>query len=190
MEVIMMSATSIAMRCLLVAWACVATAHAQGPGGALLKGASLTEQNLLEALTPRPEGVKTRKLIIGRDGVAVPAPQHKAAASLLMTFETNSAELTPTARRQLEIVAAALKNDRLATYSFTVEGHADPRGTPDLNQVLSEQRAQSVREHLVSAHGISAPRLRAEGRGDREPLNRMQPAAAENRRVTIVTQVH
>jgi outer membrane protein OmpA-like peptidoglycan-associated protein len=184
-----MSAASLAIRCcLLFAAIAVCTAHAGESGGALLKGASLTEDNLLAALTPRPEGVGTRK-VVGRDGDATPA-QQRPSASLLMTFETNSAELTPVAKRQLEIVAAALKNDRLATYSFTVEGHADPRGVPDDNQVLSEQRAQSVREYLVSAHGIAAQRLNAEGRGDREPLNRTQPAAAENRRVTIVTQLH
>ena len=183
----MTSAASLVIRSLLLAVFSACSAHAQEGGGAVLKGASLTEQNLVAALTPRPEGVSTRKVVgTGDEGAAA---RHKPRASLLMTFETNSAELTPVARRQLEIVAAALKNDRLASYSFIVEGHADPRGTADGNQVLSEQRAQSVREHLVSAHGIDALRLHAEGRGDREPLNRAQPAAAENRRVTLVTQV-
>jgi len=184
----MMSTASLAIQFVFLA-ALGGAAQAQEAGGPVLRGANLTEGNLVDALTPRPEGVVKRKLVVGRDGMIVPTAQHKASASLLMTFETNSAELTPIAKRQLEIVAAALKNDRLATYSFTVEGHADPRGTADANQVLSQQRAQSVREHLVAAHGIAAPRLRAEGRGDREPLNRAYPAAAENRRVTIITQV-
>ncbi len=182
------SAVSALMRCVLLAAIAVA-AHAQDRGGApVLAGADLTESNLIEALLPAPPGVVKRSFVLGGNGNSSAAAQ-KAGASLLMTFETNSAELTPVSKRQLEIVAAALKNDRLATYSFTVEGHADPRGTADANQTLSELRARSVLEHLVSAHGIEAPRLRAEGRGDREPLNRTQPAAAENRRVTIVTQL-
>ncbi len=161
-------------------------AHAQQDTGGtrVLKGTDVTEENILKALTPSP---RTRALRVGRDGTAVSAPARKPSASLLITFETDSAELTEAARQQLDLVAAALKNNRLAEYTFNVEGHADPRGTADYNQTLSQQRAESVRDYLVSTHSIAPQRLRAEGKGDREPLNRSVPAAAENRRVTIVT---
>lgn len=164
-------------------------AHAQGIGGPLLKGRNVTESNLVDALEPLPEGVRTRGLKLSRDGAGVSAPARKPSAALLITFETNSSQLTAEARQQLDVVGAALKNDRLAAYKFTVEGHADPRGTADWNQVLSEQRAESVRAYLVATHGIAADRLSADGRGDREPLNRAIPAAPENRRVRIVTQL-
>ncbi len=154
----------------------------------VLKGNKVTESNLLDALTPPPEEVVTRSLKVTRDGAPVVAAR-KPSASLLITFETNSADLTPSARRQLGVVAAALKNDRLAEYNFNVQGHADPRGTADANLSLSQQRAESVRDYLVSAHGIAAERLKAEGRGALDPLNPKVPSAAENRRVTIVTNV-
>jgi outer membrane protein OmpA-like peptidoglycan-associated protein len=115
------------------------------------------------------------------------APPKKASASLLITFETNSSELTAPAKQQLDVVAAALKNDRLAEYTFNVEGHADPRGLHDANMLLSQQRAESVRSYLVTAHSIAADRLKAEGKGDTDLLNRKVPTAPENRRVTIVT---
>ena len=51
------------------------------------------------------------------------------------------------------------------------------------------QRADSVREYLINTHGIAAERLKAEGRGDRDLLNRKVPSAPENRRVTIVTNL-
>lgn len=153
----------------------------------VLKGNKVTEANLLDALTPPPEPVLTRSLKVSRDGAGVSAPERKASASLLITFVTNSADLSESARQQLDVVAAALKNDRLADYSFNVEGHADPRGSAEANLVLSQQRAESVREYLVSAHGIAADRLKAEGKGDKDLLNRAVPAAPENRRVTIVT---
>ncbi|HEY0820235.1 MAG TPA: OmpA family protein [Rhizobacter sp.] len=158
-------------------------------GTTLLKGNKVTESNLLEALTPEPAPVLTRSLKVSRDNSAgvLAAPKKKASASLLITFETNSSELTASARQQLDVVAAALKNDRLADYTFSVEGHADPRGNPDANLVLSQQRAESVREYLVAQHSISADRLKAEGKGDTDLLNRKVPAAPENRRVTIVT---
>lgn len=160
---------------------------AQDAGGTrVLKGQEVNEDNLLDALTPP---IRTRSLRARADGTGALAPQRKPSASLLITFETNSADLTPAAKQQLDIVAAALKNDRLANYDFNVEGHADPRGNREANLVLSQLRAESVRAFLVSAHGIESQRLKAEGKGDQEPLNRAVPAAAENRRVTIVTVV-
>lgn len=129
----------------------------------------------------------TRSLKVSRSTDAVLTPKKKASASLLITFETNSAELTASAKEQLDVVAAALKNDRLADYSFNVEGHADPRGLADANMLLSQQRAESVRSYLVSTHNIAAERLKAEGKGDTDLFNRKVPAAPENRRVTIVT---
>ena len=67
-----MSAGSIARRCLLVALTCLATAHAQGPGGALLQGAGLTEQNLLDALTPREPEV-LGEMALGKSNAAIAA---------------------------------------------------------------------------------------------------------------------
>jgi outer membrane protein OmpA-like peptidoglycan-associated protein len=153
----------------------------------LLKGDKVTESNLLDALTPPPAPVLTRSLKVSRSTDAVLAPPKKASASLLITFETNSSELTAPAKQQLDVVAAALKNDRLAEYTFNVEGHADPRGLHDANMLLSQQRAESVRSYLVTAHSIAADRLKAEGKGDTDLLNRKVPTAPENRRVTIVT---
>jgi outer membrane protein OmpA-like peptidoglycan-associated protein len=173
----------------LLAWA--PAGHAQAATDTtLLRGQQVTESNLLDALTPPgalPEGTKTRSLRIGRDGAGVASPRPTGKAALLITFVTDSADLTPTARQQLDIVAAAMRNDRLASYRFTVEGHADPRGTPEGNLVLSQRRADAVRDYLVSTHRIDAARLMTEGKGQAEPLNRERPAAPENRRVTFVT---
>ena len=171
---------------LAAALSCSVGVQAANDAATVLKGNKVTESNLLDALTPAPEDVTTRSLRVTRDG-APAVPPRKASASLLITFETNSAQLTSAAKQQLSVVAAALKNNRLAEYSFSVEGHADPRGTAETNLTLSQQRADSVREYLVSAHGIAPERLQAQGKGDLELLNRKVPAAAENRRVTIVT---
>lgn len=159
-------------------------------GTTVLKGRQVTEANLLEALTPS-DAVVTRSLKVrpSGSGVLAPAPVRKPSASLLITFETNSSELTGAAKQQLDVVGTALKNNRLAEYNFNVEGHADPRGSAEANLVLSKQRAESVRAYLVGNHGIVAERLQAQGKGDSELLNRASPTAPENRRVTIVTNV-
>lgn len=176
---------------LLLCAALAAPAAAQPVDTKLLRGKAVTEANVLEALTPEPEGerVVTRSLKVSPDSAvtAVLAPRKKPSASLLITFETNSAVLTARSKEQLDVVAAALKNDRLKAFGFDVEGHADPRGSAEGNQTLSQQRAESVRNYLVATHGLSESRLRAVGKGDAEVLNTKDVAAAENRRVTIVT---
>ncbi|TAK85237.1 MAG: OmpA family protein [Aquabacterium sp.] len=162
--------------------------HAEGPAPTtVLKGKAVTENNLIDALTPE-EPVVTRSLRVQRDTPGQQAAR-KPSASLLITFETNSADLTPQAKKQLDVVAAALRNNKLAEYGFNVEGHADPRGMHDANLSLSQQRAESVRNYLIVAHSIDAKRLKAVGKGDSEVLNAKDPAAVENRRVTIVTDV-
>lgn len=165
--------------------------------GKVLRGKAVTEANLLEALTPgaAPAGdadvaVRTRSLKVSSDSApssAVLAPKKKASASLLITFETNSATLTAHSKEQLDVVAATLKNERLRDFTFNVEGHADARGSPDANRALSQQRAEAVRLYLITSRSVPAERLRAVGKGDSEPMNTRDIAAAENRRVTIVT---
>jgi outer membrane protein OmpA-like peptidoglycan-associated protein len=109
-------------------------------------------------------------------------------APLMITFRTGSAELTPESIAVMGKVASALQSDRLAGFAFKVEGHADPRGGDELNQRLSQARAESVVKHLVDAHGILPERLSAVGRGSSELYDAKRPEAPENRRVTIVTQ--
>lgn len=167
----------------------------------MLKGKDITEKNLIEALTPGPDDeaeVRTRSIKVTRDAPnakpgeaaikqAARAPERKPSASLLITFETNSAQLTSRAKTSLDIVGKALQADKLAEFKFSIEGHADPRGTSDDNLKLSQARAESVVNYLASAHGISRDRLQPVGKGSTELANVAKPDAPENRRVTITT---
>lgn len=171
-----------------------APALAQEP---ILKEGQVTENALIDALTPAavpeaspevaPSG-RTRSIRVRRDEPpALPAaPPKRASASLLITFETNSAQLTAQARRSLDTVAQALASDKLAKFRFGIEGYADPRGGADVNLKLSQARAEAVRSYLIGAKGIDSARLEAVGKGATELLNKENPVAAENRRVTIV----
>ncbi|MET6989414.1 OmpA family protein [Sediminicola arcticus] len=69
---------------------------------------------------------------------------------------------------------------------FTVEGHTDSVGSNSLNQKLSEERANAVREFLVK-EGIGADRLNAIGYGEDKPLatNNTKAGRTQNRRVEI-----
>lgn len=159
----------------------------------VLSGNDITESALIQALTPSP-GEKggaliTRGIRVNRENLprmVSDSPSKTASAALLITFQTNSAQLTPDAKRKLDVVGQALNSDQLNAYQFSIQGHADPRGDPGFNLKLSQRRAESVRQYLVENKHIGLQRLEAVGKGDKEPLNIANPVAPENRRVTIV----
>lgn len=162
-------------------------AHAQAKEP-VLKGAQVTESALIDALAiegPTGSGA-TRGFKPATPG-AVAKPAGPGKASLLVTFHTNSADLTPESQGILDTLAKAMQSDTLAGLSFRVEGHADARGDAERNLKLSQSRAESVARYLTSKHGILAERLTAQGKGASEPMNQSRVDAPENRRVTIVS---
>ena len=82
-------------------------------------------------------------------------------------FETDSSELTPQARATLDKQAQWLQHYR--TYAFTLEGHADERGTREYNIALGARRAQTVRDYLV-ARGVEGHRMRTISFGKERPV--------------------
>ena len=101
-------------------------------------------------------------------------------------FATNKSDLLPSAQTKLNEVAAALnKQDPRST--IVVEGYTDSQGTATYNQDLSQRRARSVRDYLIS-RGIASSRVTAEGFGLTRPIadNESPEGRANNRRVEIV----
>jgi len=119
---------------------------------------------------------------------AVAAGAQGGRASILVTFVTDSAELTGRAKSALDVLAGAMKSERLAGVRFTIEGHADPRGGDEHNMKLSTARAEAVRQYLITHDGLPAERLDAVGKGATELMNTSNVTAPENRRVTIVSK--
>ncbi len=82
-------------------------------------------------------------------------------------FDTDQTVLSPTAQATLDKQAAWL--NQYNKYSFTIEGHADERGTREYNFALGSQRAQAVHDYLA-AKGISASRMRTISYGKERPV--------------------
>ncbi len=119
--------------------------------------------------------------------VALAAPPPPASSDpgnydLLITFDFDSATLTPQARENLDAFVAALQSQALQPHRFAVDGHTDAKGSDNYNQRLSERRAVAVVDYLV-AHGVDLARLDAHGYGETRPRNAADPEAPENRRV-------
>ena len=100
-------------------------------------------------------------------------------------FETDSPELTDQARATLDKQAQWLNLHN--RYSFTLEGHADERGTREYNIALGARRAQTVRDYLI-ARGVDSSRMRTISYGKERPVAVCNDIScwSQNRRVVTV----
>jgi peptidoglycan-associated lipoprotein len=121
-------------------------------------------------------------------GQATPGSQQDFVVNVgdRVFFETDSSELSAQSRATLDKQA-----QWLTTYSqygqFTVEGHADERGTREYNIALGARRAQAVRDYLVS-RGVAANRMRTISYGKERPVALCDDIScwSQNRRVVTV----
>ncbi len=105
----------------------------------------------------------------GPGGAATPGSAQDFAVNVgdRVFFETDSTELTSTAVGILDKQAQWL--NQYSRYSFTVEGHADERGTREYNFALGARRSDAVKNYL-SAKGVSAARMRTISYGKERPV--------------------
>ncbi len=82
-------------------------------------------------------------------------------------FDTDQIDLSPTAQATLDKQAAWLT--QYNRYSFTIEGHADERGTREYNFALGAQRAQAAHDYLA-AKGVSTSRMKTISYGKERPV--------------------
>jgi OOP family OmpA-OmpF porin len=102
---------------------------------------------------------------------------------MYINFSLDSDRLEPDAKAKLGEFAKALKDNRLKSLDFVVEGHTDATGSSLYNEGLSERRARSVTAFLLE-NGIDASRLNAVGVGESHPRV-ADPYDAVNRRVEM-----
>ncbi len=100
-------------------------------------------------------------------------------------FATNKSVLTTASRDVLRKQAAFMRKKKNMT--FTIEGHADERGTREYNLALGERRANAVKDYLMT-YGISGSRLNVISYGKERPVNSgSNPLAwSQNRRSVTV----
>ena len=100
-------------------------------------------------------------------------------------FATNKSTLTTASRDVLRKQAAWMR--KKADLTFTIEGHADERGTREYNLALGERRANAVKDYLMT-YGISGSRLNVISYGKERPVNSgSSPLAwSQNRRAVTV----
>lgn len=114
--------------------------------------------------------------------VVVVEKVNKAAQNIF--FKTGSAKLLAKSYKSLKDVAQILKGN--STYKIDVDGHTDNVGTDEMNQKLSESRANSVKQYLIG-NGIEESRITSTGYGETKPIadNKTAAGRAKNRRVEM-----
>ena len=100
-------------------------------------------------------------------------------------FATNKSTLTTASRDTLRKQAAWMRKN--STLNFTIEGHADERGTREYNLALGERRANAAKDYLMT-YGVGQNRLTVISYGKERPVNSgSNPLAwSQNRRSVTV----
>jgi peptidoglycan-associated lipoprotein len=123
---------------------------------------------------------------IGGSVAAAPGSQQDFVANVgdRIFFETDSSELTAMAKATLD--AQAIWLARYPSFRFTVEGHADERGTREYNIALGARRAANVKDYLV-AHGLAGARIQTISYGKEKPVGVCNDVACWNQNRRAVT---
>ena len=101
-----------------------------------------------------------------------------------VTFKAGSAELVQSSLKTLNVSIDGLQKNKKA--KIEIEGHTSSEGSEELNQKLSEERANSVRNYMIEK-GIAADRITAVGYGPSRPKadNNTESGRKANRRIEI-----
>lgn len=101
-------------------------------------------------------------------------------------FDVNKAIVKPSSYGVIKEIAQVLKEN--AAVKVAIVGHTDSDGSAAGNLTLSKQRAESVKNVLVTEFGIDASRLSTDGKGSSQPIDNRNSAEAKasNRRVEFI----
>jgi len=110
-----------------------------------------------------------------------PKPDYEAHA---VRFAVNSAVLHADGKKELDKLADFLNTH--STIKIRLDGYTDASGNDKINIPLSQKRAASAKDYLVSK-GISADRIETEGHGSADPVadNGTKEGKARNRRIEV-----
>lgn len=154
------------------AWGAGIGAIVGGTAGAIIGNKMDKQAAELEQI----EGAQVEKI---NDGEAI-----KVTFESGILFATNSSTLNQTSRSSLDRFATSLQNN--PDTDVKVYGHTDSTGSDAINDPLSQRRAESVYNYLVS-RGVAGSRMVTQGYGSHQPVadNSTVAGRAQNRRVEV-----
>jgi OmpA-OmpF porin, OOP family len=139
-----------------------------------------------DAATDRPAMFANFRVAAGGKKLYDALAEKGRVATQGIFFDTGSDRIRPESTPTLKEIGTMLKEH--PELKLVIEGHTDNVGKPDVNQALSEKRANAVRQYLVDSYQIEGARLQAKGLGQTKPVtsNDTPEGRQNNRRVELV----
>lgn len=109
------------------------------------------------------------------------------AFTTAIEFDDDTPIVQPASYQTIGRVGDALVHASLLPYTFLIVGHVESNGKREANVILSQRRADAVRDVLVNTFKISAKRIQSIGLGEEQLLDPAHPTAAANGQLQILT---
>jgi outer membrane protein OmpA-like peptidoglycan-associated protein len=108
--------------------------------------------------------------------------------NVAISFDVDTPIILPESYETMGRIADAFVNAPLLPFSFLIVGHSDSNGKQrETNVILSQRRADAVREVLVNTFKISAKRIQSLGVGEEQFIDQARPASPANLQIQILT---
>jgi len=103
-----------------------------------------------------------------------------------IVFDPDSSLVRPASYQTIGSIADALTDPKLRPYRYLIVDHVESAGRRDHNLILSQRRADSIRDVLINTFKVAPKRLQALGLGEEQLQDTNRPAAPANARVQII----
>jgi OmpA-OmpF porin, OOP family len=103
-----------------------------------------------------------------------------------VVFDQDSSLIRPASYQTIGSIADALTDPKTRPYRYLIVDHVESAGRRDHNLILSQRRAESIRDVLVNTFKVAPKRLQALGLGEEQLQDLNRPASPANARVQII----
>jgi OmpA-OmpF porin, OOP family len=117
----------------------------------------------------------------------VPELKDLPTFTVSIDFDSDTPVVRPSSYETVGRIADAMVQANLLPYSFLVVGHTSSDGRREANAMLSQRRADAIRDSLVNTFKISSKRVQSLGLGEEQFVDRAHPASPANLQIQIVT---
>ncbi len=117
----------------------------------------------------------------------VPEMKGLPTFNLDIKFDVDTPIILPESYETIGRLADALVNAQLLPYTFLVVGHSDSTGRREANVILSQRRADAIRDVLSNTFKISNKRVQSLGLGEEQFIDQAHPTSPVNLQIQIVT---
>jgi OmpA-OmpF porin, OOP family len=117
----------------------------------------------------------------------VPELKDLPTFTVSIDFDSDTPVVRPSSYETVGRIADAMVQANLLPYSFLVVGHTSSDGRREANAMLSQRRADAIRDSLVNTFKISSKRVQSLGLGEEQFVDPAHPTSTANLQIQIVT---